>query len=152
MNHNQIRPTSRFLSSILLTAFLANAALASGYMVAPEMRQKMPSFEACLAQLEERASEHRKQLISRTFAPDGGFREVNLEALSEGVKITGRKSARYEAKIWYHNGSPNKDGTQYEINHSWDQSGYDCREKTLIINASQGYTLSTFEPVATMKP
>lgn len=153
MTIDQSRRVSRHSAgTILLTVFLSNAAFASGYIATPEEHQKMPSFKACLAQIEARALEHRKLLKARTFGPDGGFREVGIEAISNGIKITDRKNARYEAKIWYHNGRLLKDGTQYEISHSWNHSGYECRSKTLIINASQGYTLSTFEPIAAKSP
>lgn len=147
------RSRSRYLGGMmLLTIFLTNAAFASGYMTTPEFRQKMPSFKACLKQLEANASANCKQLKPRTFDPDGGFQEVTIQAIGDGVETTGRNSARYDAKLWYHNGRLNKDGTQYEINHSWTQNGYECRGKTMIINGSQGYTLSTFEPVASKAP
>ena len=150
---NVRRSACRYLAAmVILTAFSTNAAVASGYMTTPEYRLKMPSFKACLDDLEASASEHRKQLKPRTFEPDGGFREVGIEALSGGVKITGPKGARYEAKIWYHNGSLVQDGTQYEINHSWTHSSFECRGKTAIINGAQGYTLSTFEPVQSKAP
>jgi hypothetical protein len=153
VNRAGSRSRSRSLGGImLLTVFSTNAAFASGYMTAPEFRQKMPSFKACLKQLEATAAANRKQLKPRTFDPDGGFQQVSIQAISDGVETTGRNSARYDAKLWFHNGRLNKDGTQYEINHSWTQSGFECRGKTMIINGSQGYTLSTFEPVASKAP
>lgn len=148
-----VRPVFRFLVGMLiLTTPLSNAAFASGYISAPETRLKMPSFKACLDDQKASASEHSKQVKPRTFDPDGGFREVGIEALSNGVQITGRKSARYESKIWYHNGSLVQDGTQYEISHSWNHARYECLGKTAVINGAQGYTLSTFEPVASNAP
>ncbi len=151
--HNVRRSACRYLAGmIILMVFSTNAAVASGYMTAPEYRQNMPSFKACLGELESRASEHRKELKSRTFDGDAGFREVTIQALSNGVEITGRNSARYKATLWYHNGRLNNERTQYEINHNWSQNSYECRGKTMIINDSQGYTLSTFEPVANMVP
>ncbi len=55
-------PASWFFGDIvLLTAFLADAAIARGYIGSTETRQ-MLNFKACLAQLEARASEYHNQL------------------------------------------------------------------------------------------
>jgi hypothetical protein len=130
----------------------ATTAFASGYMPMPEWREVLANHKACVAQLEARSSEQRKQVKPRTFNADSGFQEIYLEDRSDGVKVINRKTARYEARIWYHNGRLLEDGKQYEISHSWDETNQECRGKVLIVTNSQGYTLSTFEPVPPKGP
>ena len=149
----KIYPASCHLGGmIMFTAFLANAAVGSGYIGPTETRQKMLNFKSCLAQLEARALEYHNQLTSRTFAPDASFRQISIQALNGGVNITGRRRARYEVKTWYHNGWLGKDGMHYEITHSWNESNYECRGRTMIQITSQGYTQPTFEPIASKAP
>jgi hypothetical protein len=130
----------------------AKIGLASGYSAMPEVREVFTSHRACVVRLHESASEHRAQVKPRTLNADGGFQEIVLENISEGIKIVSRRLAKYEARIWYHNGRRSEDGNQYEISHSWDQSSYECRGKTMTVNIARGYTLSTFEPVKPSPP
>lgn len=130
----------------------SHAAVASGYLRMPERRETLQSYKACLAVLNSSATEYRAQAKPKTFNEDGGFQEIYLEDRSGGVKVIGRKRARYEARIWYHNGFLQDNGTQYEISHSWNGGGYECRDKILITNLANGYTLSTFEAVPPKAP
>jgi hypothetical protein len=136
----------------IIALLSAYTAFASGQIAMPERRETLVSYKACLAHLNTSAAEHRAQVKPRTFKQDGGFQEVYLEDRSGGVKVTGRKAARYEARIWWHNGRLLEDGTQYEISHSWNGTNKECRGKVLIINNASGYTLSTFEPVQSKAP
>lgn len=130
----------------------SSAAFASGYLPMPERRETLASYKSCLARLEASAAGHRAQVKPRTFKEDGSFQEIQLEDSKGGVQVTGRKAARYEARLWYHNGRLHVDGTFYEINHNWDQTNHECRGKKLIMSDAQGYTLSTFEPVPPSAP
>lgn len=130
----------------------SHAAVASGYLPTPEQRETLQSYKACLAVLSAAATEYRAQAKPKTFNQDGGFQEVYLEDRSGGVKVIGRKRARYEARIWYHYGFLRDNGTQYEITHSWNGGGYECRGKMLITNLANGYTLSTFQAVPSKVP
>ena len=136
----------------VLAVFMCNTAYASGYIGPFERRQIMSNFPACVAHLNSLAAEHRNLLLSRQFAQDGSFREVNVEDLSKGVTITGSKRAHYKAKIWYSAGRLDQDKLSYEISHSWDESNYECKGKFMVIILSQGYTLSTFEAAASINP
>ena len=130
----------------------SETALASGYIGPTEWREKMPDFAACLSQLHARASENRDKLTPRKFALDGSFREVSIEEPSSAVQSNGRKSAHYKAKIWYISGQLDDEGTNYVLNHSWEENSYECNGRTMTVITSQGYTLSNFVPVATIRP
>lgn len=138
--------------SVIVAMLCATASLASGYLSMPERRETLASYQSCLARLEASAAGDRAQAKPRTVKDDGGFQEISLEDRSGGVKVTGRKAAQYEARIWYHNGRLQDDGAHYEISHFWNQTYHECRGKKLIMNDSQGYTLSTFEPMAPKAP
>lgn len=141
------------LSCGVVAALLcANAASASGYLPMPERRETLTSHKACVARLNTAAAQLRAQVKPRAFRGDGSFQQINLEDRSGGVKTTSREAARYEARLWYHNGRLLEGGTQYEINHSWNHTNLECKGKVLIMTNAQGYTLSTFEPVPTATP
>jgi hypothetical protein len=102
--------------------------------------------------LNETAAIQRGQVKRRRFNAERGFQEIHLEDRTGGVKMQGRKTARYEARVWYHNGRLLEDGTQFEINHSWSETNDECRDNILISNDASGFTMSTFEPVLPQVP
>ena len=63
------------------------------------------------------------------------------------MKVFKHKAARYEARVWYHNGRLLEGSLQYAVSHSWEQTNLECQGKVLITKNASGYTLSTFEPV-----
>jgi hypothetical protein len=125
----------------------ACVAMASGFSPMPEVRQTFPSFKACVANLRTTNAEHLRRVKPKTFNTDGGFQEVYLEDRSGGVKVFKHKAARYEARVWYHNGRLLEGSLQYAVSHSWEQTNLECQGKVLITKNASGYTLSTFEPV-----
>jgi hypothetical protein len=149
--------TNAFIRTCLRCALLLTATptLASGYIPMPEVRQTLRSYRACLAQLQSaEAEDHlligREKAKTKAASSDGTTRVVSLEAQSKGVERVGRNHARYAARIWYRNGAPRPDLNQIEYSHSWESHSYECQGRVMITNTSQGYTLSTFEPLPTV--
>lgn len=137
----------RAAGAVLLGAVIAGPALASGYIPAIEDRVPQASYAACLAKLEAAAKEDQAQVSPRTFAADGSTRQVTVEPISKGVEKTGRKKARYQAKVWYTNGAPRADLGKMVYRASWQETNLTCEGKVLVSNASQGFTSEGYGPL-----
>jgi hypothetical protein len=102
------------------------------------------SHSACLAALEDAYTKDRRQVVPRNLEANGDTREVGLD--TKGIEKIGRKTARYEATIWYANGRYRPDLQQTETSHSYRHEIRQCHGKTMKTTGDQGYTLSTFDP------
>ena len=147
-----------FRASVPFTLLLTAApTVASGYLPMPELRETLRSYRTCFSRLQSAAGADR-QLVARrkdkgmAASSDGTTHDVSLEVQSKGVERIGRDHARYAARIRYRNGVTRPDLNQIEYNHSWESHSYECRGRVLITNTAQGYTLSTFEPLAKTPP
>ncbi|MBN8499817.1 MAG: hypothetical protein J0M19_01540 [Sphingomonadales bacterium] len=134
--------------ALIATALWATMAQASGTIPAPEVQQTLPSFRACLAQLDAAYAADRKAITPRSVAADGRTSEVSLETRTKGIARSGRNQARYHGRIWYAHGRiSTADPQQREVSHSWQERVLVCDGRKLTRTGASGYTLSTFEPV-----
>ena len=149
--HRKRRPS--FSLAIAAAALHLAPAQASGYIPMPDMHETLPNFRACLARLEAAYAEDRNAEKPRTFEDDGGYSEVGLETRTKGVEHTGRNKARYHGRLWFAHGRiTSHDATQREVSHSWREQELLCEGRKLTVKGSQGYTLSTFEPINSAVP
>jgi hypothetical protein len=148
MRRNEM-PNRHILAGSLAAALLCSASIAaaSGFIASPEQQQKMESFGACLAFLENSAAQDSKSEAPLTRDPEGNRRAVTVERKTNGIERSGAVRARYGARIWYSNGRPRQDLKQIEYRASWEEHDYECRGRTLTINTSQGYTLESYQPM-----
>lgn len=147
-------PKDYLLPGILAVTLLSSASIAaaSGTITLPERQQKMESFGACLAFLEDSAAQDRKSEAPLSRDAEGNRRTVTVERKTKDVERSGKASARYGARVWYSNGRPRPDLRQIEYRTSWNEHVYECRGRILIINTSQGYTLESYEPMDADEP
>jgi len=144
-------PNHRAFQSLALGAAALAAlatggsALASGIMEMPPISETLKSHRVCLARLEAAQTADRRQVAPPVELPDGQIREVTVEDKSGGIKSLGRQHARYEARVWYHNGRARADLGKIETSHSWNGQLLECRGKVLTTTNSNGFTLSTFD-------
>lgn len=140
---------SRIISAALVTTLVLvpTVGAASGFIPAPEVRQELRSFRACLAQLKAAYKEDRRMVQTREVTADGISREVALETRTKGVQRSGRTAARYHGRVWAHNGRITLPGSgQREVSHSWTERDMQCDGRVLTRKGAQGFTMSTFEP------
>lgn len=140
---------NHLLTGSLATMLLCNASMAaaSGHVTMPEQQQKMASFEACLAFLEDSAAQDRKSEAPLTRDAEGNRRAVTVERRTDGVERSGKTIARYGARVWHSNGKPLPEFGKIEYRASWEEHDYECRGRMLTINTSQGYTLESYIPI-----
>lgn len=119
-------------------------AHASGQLPLPPSTETFKSHQACLAAMEGAYADDRKQVVPRIVEANGDTREVSLD--TKGIERLGRKTARYEATIWYANGRYRPDLRQTETSHSYRHQIRQCDGKAMKTTGDQGYTLSTFDP------
>lgn len=128
------------LSAAVLSVFLATGPVqADDYIEWPEVRTDLPSFEACLARLEERAAADAAKAGER----DG----LLIEVLGSGVIRERNGSARYEATLWYHAAKFDAERGQTVTAHSYEDYVLICDGAVLTENGGQGFTIETFEPL-----
>ena len=125
----------------------ASMAAASGTITSPERQQKMESFDACLAFLEDSAAKDSKSEAPLAMDAEGNRRAVTVELKTDSIERSGKASARYAARVWHSNGRPRPDLRQIEYRASWEEHDYACRGRLLTINMSQGYTLESYQPM-----
>jgi hypothetical protein len=133
---------------VALAALVATQATASGMMSLPEQKETLSSYRSCVVRLKQAMKEDKAAPAPRKLREDGSTREVTLDMRSKGVEKLGKQHARYEARIWYHHGRATAEGSQIEVNHSWEHRALECKGNVLTTNASNGFTSSTFEPAS----
>ncbi|WP_147291730.1 hypothetical protein [Sphingorhabdus pulchriflava] len=133
---------------VALAALVATPATASGTMSLPEQKETLSSYRSCVVRLKQAMKEDKAAPTPRKLRDDGSTREVTLDMRSKGVEKLGKQHARYEARIWYHHGRATAEGSQIEVSHSWEHRALECKGNVLTINASNGFTSSTFEPAS----
>ncbi len=133
---------------VALAALVATPATASGTMALPEQKETLSSYRSCVVRLKQAMKEDKAAPTPRKLRDDGSTREVTLDMRSKGVEKQGKQHARYEARIWYHHGRATAEGSQIEVSHSWEHRALECKGNVLTINASNGFTSSTFEPAS----
>ena len=133
---------------VALAALVATQATASGMMSLPEQKETLSSYRSCVVRLKQAMKEDKAAPAPRKLREDGSTREVTLDMRSKGVEKLGKQHARYEARIWYHHGRATAEGSQIEVNHSWEHRALECKGNVLTTNASTGFTSSTFEPAS----
>ncbi|WP_173009364.1 hypothetical protein [Methylobacterium sp. P1-11] len=126
------------------------AAFASGQLPAQTMVEVLASDTACLDTLRALAAEDRRQVAPKSAMADGMIREVSLD--TSGVERTGPASARYDATLWWHNGTPRTDRPQVETSHSYSHRIRECDGRVLRTTGEDGYTSSTFAPSGPAAP
>jgi hypothetical protein len=135
---------------VILAALAAStAAYASGRVPKFESKRPLESHAACLAELQKAYDAHRAMVSPRKELANGSTQEITLSSETDGVKIISPSEARYEGRIWWHNGSSeiSRDGNR-EVSHSWDEDILSCDGEVLTSGGAGGYTLSSFEPVS----
>jgi hypothetical protein len=133
---------------VALAALVATPATASGTMSLPEQKETLSSYRSCVVRLKQAMKEDKAAPAPRKLREDGSTREVTLDMRSKGVEKLGKQHARYEARVWYHHGRATAEGSQVEVNHSWEHRALECMGNVLTTNASNGFTSSTFEPAS----
>lgn len=121
------------------------AALASGFLKMPEIRETLSSHSACLSRLVRTQAEFKAQVKATVTDPDGSSQAILLDEKTKGVERSGRRQAVYSARLWYTNGRVRADLGQKEFSSSWEETNLECRGRVLITNNAQGYTLNSFE-------
>lgn len=124
---------------------LVGAGRASGTLPFIPVTETLPDFAACLARLEELAKADKALVMPRQTDAQGLIREVTLD--TKGPVTTGPEAAQYEATLWFHSGRADPALKQIETSHSYATRISRCDHGTLTIEGSDGYTLSTFDPL-----
>ena len=65
----------------------------------------------------------------------------------EGVVKIGPQAARYEATLWFHAGRADPARKQVETSHTFETRLHTCTGGLLTTEGTDGYTLSTFDPL-----
>jgi hypothetical protein len=127
----------------------STGSLASGSIPKFARKELLESHTACVARLHDAYEAHRKMVAPRRVDPDGSTQEITLGSATNGVKIIGPSEARYEGRIWWHNGGSKitPEGMR-EVSHSWDEDTLHCAGEVLTSGGASGYTLSSFEPAS----
>lgn len=150
---NIVKTTLLFLSIVFLNLF-GIPAMASGNIAMSEQKVNFANHNKCMVEINKVYSgilQTKNQYVPST---PGITSKVDLESSTNGVKIIDKNNAELDAKIWYHHSMANPSIGKIETSHTFTAYNYKCNGKTMIINGSQGYTLSTFEdiPTSSKKP
>jgi hypothetical protein len=133
--------------STLTSLTLMTQAYASGTLQMPDVSEQLASPAACLARLQAAYECQTKEVAPKAISADGASREVNFTSTTNGVVEAADGTAQYVGRVWYHHGKKTEDGTQREVSHSWQEIKMSCKGAVLTSGGSEGYTLSTFEPL-----
>lgn len=141
--------TTLSLLSLGIFSLTANNTMASGYIYLPEKKVNFASHNKCMIEINKVYSGILQIKDQYNVSIPGVTSKVELESNTNGVKITDKNHAEFDAKIWYHHSRANPQINKIETSHTFTAYNYKCNGKTMIINGSQGYTLSTFEDIPT---
>ncbi|MBL4928477.1 hypothetical protein [Fuscibacter oryzae] len=140
-----VKPWATVAPGIVLWLAVSGSVMAGGALPVLPVTETLPDFATCLAQLEGYAREDQAQVMARQTDATGLIREVTLETV--GVVSTAAAKARYEATLWFHAGRPDAALKQVETSHSYQSRSHTCDGGTLTTEGTDGYTLSTFDPL-----
>ncbi len=146
---NNIAKTTLPLLSIGFLNLFGFPAMASGNIAMTEQKVNFTNHNKCMVEINKVYKgilQTKNQYIPST---PGVTSKVDLESSTNGVKIIDKNNAELDAKIWYHHSMANPSIGKVETSHTFTTYNYKCSGKTMIINGSQGYTLSTFEDIPT---
>ena len=138
-------PRGAFVHGIVVWLAVSDSVMASGTLPVLPVTETLPDFAACLARLEALAAEDQAQVMARQTDAQGLIREVTLD--TKGVVKTGPQAARYEATLWFHAGRADPAQKQVETSHTFETRLHTCTGGVLTAEGTDGYTLSTFDPV-----
>jgi hypothetical protein len=142
------KPTAYVLGALFLHA-IAPSARASGVVEMPPITVNFPSHTLCRAQLNQSFQQQRQEASAKTTLPDGRTREVGFESRTHGVARISRTKSIYEGRVWYAYGQNRPEMGVVEVSHSWQEIRQHCTGRQLKTFRSSGFTLSSFEPMAT---
>lgn len=134
-----------FAPGIVLWLAVSGSVMAGGTLPVLPVTETLADFSACLARLEDYARDDQAQVMARQTDASGLIREVTLETV--GVVSTAATKARYESTLWFHAGRPDAALKQVETSHSYESRSRTCDGGTLTTEGTDGYTLSTFDPL-----
>lgn len=134
-----------FAPGIVLWLAVSGSVMAGGTLPVLPVTETLPDFAACLSRLEKYAKDDQAQVMARQTDATGLIREVTLETV--GVVSTAATKARYEATLWFHAGRPDATLKQVETSHSYQSRSHTCDGGILTTEGTDGFTLSTFDPL-----
>lgn len=131
-----MRPVHRRAFCLLLGALLIGHVQASAHIGPMDMPpEKLASFSACLAVLEQQDRNDRQDLAdSPKHLENGATVETNLQG--PGLRRTGKSSAEYQATIGWR--SRFKVGDHMEANYTYETRDMRCANSTLHSRPSGG--------------
>ena len=130
---------------IVLWLAVSGSVMAGGTLPVLPVTETLPDFAACIARLEDYARQDRAQVMARQTDASGLIREVTLETV--GVVSMSATKARYDSTLWFHAGKADPVLKQVETSHSYQIRSRTCDGGTLTDEGTDGYTLSTFDPL-----
>ncbi len=146
---NNIAKTTFTFLSIGFLNLLSCPLMASGYIPMSEQKVNFKSHNKCMVEINKVYSGILQTKNQYNPSTPGITSRINLESSTNGVKIIDKNHAELDAQIWYHHSRANPSIGKVETSHTYTKYNYKCDGKTMIINGSQGYTLSTFEDIPT---
>lgn len=141
---------SKATVAILSIGFLSlstNLAMASGNIEIPEQKVNFKNHNKCMLELNKIYSGILQTKDQKLPDMPNVISKVEIESSTNGIKKIDASNAELHAKIWYHHSMANPAIGKVETSHSYTSYNYKCNGKTMFINGSQGYTLSTFEDI-----
>jgi hypothetical protein len=144
-------PVSRekgYLSAVILTLVATGIAgpgpaWASGQLPPVTLPPRtFASFDACVAELEAQAKEHKGQATPVIPMDDGGTRQTIVQ--TKGVIRQGNRQAIYDAEVGFI-GRTDLRKDIITAQYSWIRYHYACAGAVMTGTSEQGYDMSSIE-------
>ncbi len=133
--------------SMVTSLLMPAATLASGQLPPmPLPEQQFDNFKTCVAHLEAKVAEDRKQADpDPVMQTDGSNRQTLV--YSDGVKREGRNKASYAVEVGYQVRVPVPEDKVIRTSYSYERTSLRCKGRVLTGEQVNGYALEGYAPL-----